>query len=292
MMKLDDMIEAARLVLVEQSYMDLSNPECSYDLLAFDADSVKVLVDEDEEPLCIAVGDGTHWLGSCFLLHRPPVALFDIIEDLENLDNSKCEVYQEKREDIRAAIREYYSLQLLASSTPALEDLTMNRVHLLKELINEYASQLTGESCLDCCCGSGVGSKVLREMGFDPLAFDNDVALLVRGFHTDRLDPKKTCCIDATDLSFLLDEAEQKSGFDLAFGFMVGEINNFNQNIWDDIVDQIFSVSRCAFLTVGTESEARLLGEWAQDSGKSVTIHENTRDMLYDRWVCIARNSE
>ena len=284
-MKLENMNEVTRLVLVEQSYMDLADEQCSYDLLAFSAKQAKVLIDEEENPLCIAIGDDSSgWLGTCFLLHDPPTPLFEMLEEME------CDIYQEPRYKIEAAIREYYSLQLLASVTPALEDLNENRVHLLRDLLHEYSSHLIGNSCLDCCCGSGVGSLVLREMGWNPLSFDNDDTLLTRGFVSKRLDPSQTLCIDATMLSDFLDI--QEGGVDLAFAFMVGEINNFSQNIWDDILDQIFFVSRRAFLTVGTEKEVRLIEKWALDAGKEVIVHENPRDILYDRWICIATNSE
>jgi len=284
-MKLEDMIEATRLVLVEQSYIDLAYEQCSYDLLAFSANHARVLIDEDENPLCIAISDDDDaWLGTCFLLHDPPVPL------LEMLENMDCEIYQELRDEIIPSIREYFSLRLLSSVTPALDDLNENRVQLLRELLLEYTEQLTGESCLDCCCGSGVGSLVLHEMGWNPISFDNDEALLVRGFVSKRLDPTHTLCIDATQLCDLLDIPED--GVDLAFGFMVGEINNFSQNIWDEILDQIFFISKCAFLTMGTEKEARLIEEWAEDAGKDVIVRENPRDILYDRWICIVRNSE
>ncbi|MCL2460464.1 MAG: hypothetical protein FWF19_03850 [Euryarchaeota archaeon] len=284
-MKLEDMIEAARLVLVEQSYMDLAYDQCSYDLLAFSGDLARILIDEDENPLCIAISDDSSaWLGTCFLLHDPPVPLLEMVEGMD------CEIYQEPRDEIIASIREYFSLQLLTSTTPALEDLNENRVQLLRELLLEYAEELTGESCLDCCCGSGVGSHVLHEMGWNPISFDNDETLLVRGFVSGRLHPAHTLCIDATKLCDLLDIPE--NGVNLAFGFMVGEINNFSQNMWDEILDQVFFLSTCAFLTVGTEKEARFIEEWAQDAGKDVTVRENFRDILYDRWVCIVRNAE
>ena len=284
-MKLEDMNEATRLVLVEQSYMELADEQCSYDLLAFSAKQAKVLIDEEENPLCIAIGDeSSGWLGTCFLLHDPPIPLFEMLEEME------CEIYQEPRDKIRAAIREYYSLQLLASVTPALDDLNENRVQLVRDLLHEYSVHLIGSSCLDCCCGSGVGSLVLREMGWNPISFDNDEALLTRGFVSQRLDPSKTLCIDATKLCDLLDIPE--GGIDLAFAFMVGEINNFSQNIWDDILDQIFFLSKRAFLTVGTEKEAKLIEKWAMDAGKEVIVQENPRDILYDRWICIVWNSE
>jgi hypothetical protein len=284
-MKLEDMIEATRLVLVEQSYMDLAAEQCSYELLAFSAKQTKILIDEEENSLCIAIGDDSSgWLGTCFLLHAPPIPLFEMLEEME------CEVYQEPRNKIEAAIREYYSVHLLASVTPALEDLNENRVQLLRDLLHEYAEHLIGSSCLDCCCGSGVGSLVLREMGWNPISFDNDEALLARGFVSKRLDPSQTLCIDATKLCDFIDIPEK--GVDLAFAFMVGEINNFSQNIWDDILDQIFFLSTRAFLTVGTEEEARLIEEWAADAEKEVIVRENTRDILYDRWVCIVWDVE
>ena len=283
--KLEDMIEAARLVLVEQSYMDLGYDQCSYDLLAFSGELARLLIDEDENPLCIAISDdGSAWFGTCFLLHDPPVSLLEMLESMD------CEIYQEPRDKIIASIREYFSLRLLTSTTPALEDLNESRVQLLRELLLEYTEQLTGESCLDCCCGSGVGSHVLRKLGWNPLSFDNDEALLASGFVSRRLDPAHTLCIDATQLCDLLDIPE--NGVDLAFGFMIGEINNFSQDIWDEILDQVFFLSKCAFLTVGTEKEARIIEKWAQNAGKDVTVRENPRDMLYDRWICIVRNSE
>ncbi|MDR2854624.1 MAG: hypothetical protein LBV40_00475 [Methanomicrobiales archaeon] len=284
-MKLEDMIEVTHLVLVEQSYMDLADERCSYDLLAFSAEQAKVLVDEEENPLYIAIGDDSSgWLGTGFLLHAPPLPLLEMLEEME------CEVFQEPRDKIKAAMCEYFSSHLLASVTPALEDLNENRVQLLRDLLFEYAEHLIGSSCLDCCCGSGVGSLVLREMGWNPLSFDNDEALLTRGFVSKRLEPSQTFCIDATKLCDFIDIPER--GVDLAFGFMVGEINNFSQGVWDDILDQIFFLSKRAFLTVGTEKEARLIEEWALDAGKEVLVHENPRDILYDRWVCVVWNSE
>jgi hypothetical protein len=139
-----------------------------------------------------------------------------------------------------------------------------------------------GKPCIDCCCGSGVGSLVLREQGYAPLSYDNDPALLARGLAGHRLLPEETMCLDATIASAYLDRVP------LGIGVMMGEINTFSQDMWQQIAAEFFTIASEALITVGTETEAQLVKNWGETAGRVVEIWENRSDPFYDHWICVA----
>jgi hypothetical protein len=70
---------------------------------------------------------------------------------------------------------------------------------------------------------------------------------------------------------------------------MMGEINDFTRDMWEQIVSGLFLISENTLITVGTESEARLIRQWGEDMERAVEISENTADPIYDRWVCTSK---
>jgi hypothetical protein len=121
----------------------------------------------------------------------------------------------------------------------------------------------------------------MKESGLNPLSYDNDDALLVLGLKEKRLSAERTMWIDGTMLDQYL-----TAPVDYAFGFMLGEIQPFNQDIWAGIVRAISAVSERILLTVGTEPEAKIISGWLHEAGMEHEIWENERDHIYDRWVC------
>jgi len=236
-----------------------------------------LLINEREEPIAAALKDEKGWKACSFTMRRPTDTLFDRLEQIDN------EIYQEKQSEWEAAVREYFSLKMMMKVSPSVEDFSTDRKEKLRELVREtWRGEKTGP-CLDACCGSGMGSAVLRNIGMLPLAFDNDPSLLSRGLTAGRLLPEQTMWIDAGRASQYL----KPVGHGVLL--MAGEITRFNSPIWKSITFQTLDLTTRTIITTGTEREARLLEGWCLENGREVRMFENYRDPFYDRWVCDVR---
>ena len=51
----------------------------------------------------------------------------------------------------------------------------------------------------------------------------------------------------------------------------------------------LFLISEKTLITVGTESEARLIQQWGEDMERTVEVMENPADPIYDLWVCTSK---
>jgi hypothetical protein len=67
---------------------------------------------------------------------------------------------------------------------------------------------------------------------------------------------------------------------------MMGEINSFTEEAWENITAELLGLVQDALITVGTEREARRVEGWCKASGHRAEVTENRRDEFYDRWVC------
>jgi hypothetical protein len=237
----------------------------------------RFLLDEKEDPLCLAFRNERGWVAASFLYRNPSVGLIEKFEDLNG------QIFQEDRAEWTAAMREYFSTMLAAATAPAIEDLNPVRRGILTEVISKAWGKGEGRTCTDCCCGSGVGSLVLRDLGYAPLSFDNDASLLSRGLATGRLLPQGTMQLDAMMASRYIEPVP------LGIGIMMGEINDFSREMWERIVQELFLISEETLITVGTEPEAHLIRAWGEEMERTVDVSENISDPIYDRWVCIAK---
>jgi hypothetical protein len=271
-----EFFEADEVRLVEPLFSDLCYKEMDELLLKIPATRSRILIDENEEVLSVGLeaADGTIQVSS-FHLRTPSDMLITRLEDLDG------DIFQVSRREFEDSIRKYYSDNLISTSVVTPEDLNPERLPITRDLISSVIGDETDLRCLDCCCGTGIGTYLMREMGLNPLSYDNDDALLARGFTEGRLLPEKTMWIDGRLLDAYLTEP-----VDCAFGFMFGELQSFNQDIWSDIVSAICAVSEHVLITVGTEQEAGIIKEWLKTGGKEPEIWENERDPIYDRWVC------
>jgi len=118
------------------------------------------------------------------------------------------------------------------------------------------------------------------EREISPLAYDNDPSLLSLGISRRRLIPERTMCIDGTLVNHYCMGAQG------GLGLMFGEINAYNKGTWEEITDALLDLTEFCLITVGTELEARLIQSWTEGRGFHAQISENTRDPIYDRWVC------
>jgi hypothetical protein len=276
-MKAAEILELENLAFVEPSYSALTDPAYTDLLATGEWDDGRLLIDEHEEPLVVAFHEPDGWIAGSFLCRPPSVA---VIEQFENVNG---EIFQDNRAVWVTAVREYFSEKLIWEVSPAMEDLNPARHDILSDIIASVWGAGTGEPCIDCCCGSGVGSLVLREQGYSPVSYDNDPALLARGLAGHRLMPGETICIDATIASAYLDRVP------LGISVMMGEINTFSQEMWQQITAEFFAVTEESLITVGTEPEAQVVKSWGENVGRLVEIRESTGDPFYDHWVCIAR---
>jgi hypothetical protein len=275
-MRADEILGVEDLVFVEPQFSMLPDPRYNATLALAGGEEGRLLLDENEEPLALAFKNGNCWVTGSFLYRNPTASL---IEKFENLNG---EIYQEDRVLWAAAVREYFSLALKGEVTPAIEDLNPARRGILNNLIAGFWKEGRGETCIDACCGSGVGSLVLRDLGFAPLSYDNDGALLSLGLTTGRLLPEETMWLDATRISHYTTPVPK------GIGIMMGEINTFSDEMWHQIVGELFAVTRETLITVGTEPEAKLVKSWGEELGRKVEVTENPADPIYDIWVCRA----
>lgn len=272
-------LEVDEITFIEPSFAALTDSLYT-DLLARDnADEGRMLVDENSDPIAVAFHESAGWIAGSFLCRHPNVALIDAFEQVNG------EIYQEDRVVWAAAVREYFSLRLAAEVPAAIEDLNPARKGILADVIKGVWGTGSNETCIDCGCGSGVGSLVLRELGYTPLSYDNDASLLTLGIQKGRLLPEETMCIDATQVSAYTQAVPR------GIGIMMGEINSFSEDMWHQIAAGLFSVTGETLITVGTEPEAFRIREWGNEAGRSVEIRENPGDAFYDHWVCVARKA-
>ena len=259
---------------IEPGFAALTDNTFNALLASTASDEGRLLVDEHEEPLALAFHGPDGWLAGSFLCRNPTVDLIELFESVNG------EIFQEERAVWAGAVREYFSNALIAKIPPSMDDLNPKRHGILKNFIASVWGTSRHEPCIDCCCGSGVGSLVLRDLGFTPLSYDNDESLLSRGLTEKRLLPKETMWIDATIASRYVEPVPK------GVAIMAGEFNSFNQEMWERIIGELCSITRETLVTVGTEKEAMLVQEWQMAMDRSVTVKENPADPLYDRWVC------
>jgi hypothetical protein len=265
-------IDAVRFI--EPGFANLTDSGYNAGLAGITADEGRLLLDEHEEPLAVAFHGQNGWVAGSFLCRNPSVPVIELFESVNG------ELFQEERTVWSGAVREYFSDALVANVPPSIDDLNPLRHGILKGLIAGVWGEGHGMTCIDCCCGSGVGSAVLRDLGFAPISYDNDESLLSRGLTEKRLLPDETMWIDGTIASEYIEPAPK------GIVIMAGEFNTFNQEMWERIVRELCSITLDTLVTVGTEKEAELIQEWGRAIDRRVDVTENPADPIYDRWVC------
>ena len=265
-------VDAVRFI--EPDFAALTDSRFNAGLAETRADEGRLLLDEHENPVALAFHAPDGWVAGSFLCRNPSVALIELFESVNG------DLFQEDRAVWTQAVREYYCSALKDEVPPSIDDLNPKRRGILTTLLRNIWGEGHGETCIDCCCGSGVGSLVLRDLGFAPVSYDNDESLLSRGLMEGRLLPGEMMWIDATIASKYVAPAPK------GVIIMAGEFNTFNQDMWERIVGELCSITHDTLITVGTEKETMLIREWGSALDRSVNVKENPADPIYDRWVC------
>jgi hypothetical protein len=156
---------------------------------------------------------------------------------------------------------------------------------MIEGLFNDLKLKKCGKTALDFCCGSGVATSVLSAMDYETLSFDYDAGLISLGIQQKRLTPESTMCIDGADASLFCEPA------DLGIGLMLGDITNFNADMWENIVYELFSLSKLSVISVASGPEIEKVAQWCQDAGRKPEIIQNDKDPIYDAWVCYSEEN-
>jgi hypothetical protein len=252
-------------------------PDETFTVMLLDEEAIecRLIIDENEWPISLALRTGKGWKATNFVLRGPTLEAVERFEELEG------EIVMTTQKDWMRATREYYSLKLMQTVPPTVESHSPQRMNTVRALLTEVWGDREGATCLDCGCGSGMGSMVLREMGIEPVAYDNDDTLLSLGLGRGRLLPPETMLIDATLARYYVPPAE------LGMALMAGTINDFTSLIWKAILHELMDLSAETLITVESAKEAELVRLWGVGEGKKVKVFENKQDAFYDRWACL-----
>ncbi len=275
-MLIEEIFEVPGIQCIEPVFAEITDHYYTEELLSVPAEEARLLIDENECPIALALREDTSWLAGSFVCRPLSGAV------LSRFEESGGDIYQEDASRYKDALREYFSLKLLDEVPPATEDTRPERKEMVVSLISDNWGTLDDASCVDCCCGSGVISEAVRDCGGHPCGYDNDPALIALGLQTKRLHPHQVMHIDASRA------ADYITPVTYGVGCMLGDITAFNAGMWEDIVSELLVLSEKTLITTVTEPEIRRVEEWCTSQGRTCDVIESERDPIYDRWVCIS----
>lgn len=276
MKSLEEMIEVEELRFIEPDYASLVNngePAVLICEAKPAAGGARILLDEEGNPLLFAVKNDDVWFATSWMFRDPTPAELALFEAADG------DMYEEPRAEVEAALRAYFAQIIIEEIPPTREDITEERIDKIRSLVREKFGESVSGICIDACCGSGIGSQVMREIGASPIAYDNDAELLSLGFKNGRLKPEEAVCIDGRTASAYMPDAE------FGLGIMFGQMYQYTKELWQPIVEELAGITEKTLITVATEEEAKWVQEWAAGVGRYLEISENDRDPIYDRWV-------
>ncbi len=205
-------------------------------------------------------------------------------------------VYKTTRDKFTAALMEYYSRSLvdrqlcedcISEKEPYGMVYIKSRNKKLNELVRKF--ELKGDM-LEICCGNGMSTLPLHDMGYNPITIDIDKCQICQGLEHNVLKPERTVVMDATRLS----EFFPAGRFDTIVGFMLGTIYGFNKGIWEKMMHdsvKLLKPGGMILLSVNKKEEMDILNE-ALTGLVSGEMIDNTDDMgIYDQWVYVGYKS-
>ena len=275
-MLIDDIFEVQELVCVENVFADITEDYYTEELLSLPAEEARLLIDENEYPIALALRNEDSWVCGSFVCRPPSRAVLSVFENVGG------DIYQENASRYMDSLREYFSLKLQSEVPQAAEDTRPERKGMVSSLIGEIWGSFNDAVCIDCCCGSGVVSEAIADCGGRPCAYDNDPSLIALGLRSGRLSPSQVMHIDATRAGDYIEPV----GYGV--GCMLGDITAFNADMWENIVAELLSLTDNTLITTATEPEIHRVENWCLAEGRTCEIMENVRDPIYDRWVCIS----
>ncbi len=295
-LKIDDEVE---IFLAEESLADLISLPVTSEILESGPDVEELIEivgetvgDEDER------GDGSDWLGVALKLTEPAelwLILTDRYSGFRALDalpprSGSTVVRVEERkfleglvEMLAVSLKEELFCESCPVASPPL--FVPERIENLERFLRPLLPP--GGEVLEICCGSGMATQALKNLGFSPWTEDLDSCEICNALKSGYLDPERAMVLDArlTDRFFPLHH------FDAVVGFMVGLIDDVNWPLWKEI---LLSSSKLAkdlvIYTTYTEREALLVAETLKSAGWFAEVVANSDDLgIYDQWACVGQ---
>ncbi|PHP45338.1 hypothetical protein B6V01_004535 [Methanosarcinales archaeon ex4572_44] len=310
-MKFDELLEIkGHIVVIEPSYQGNLHIKDSLgvlhriasDLSRFDepVTARMVVIEDGEQAYAIGLyspagdedSEGT-WTVFTVVLDAEHQGIFEELLNVitNHVNRTGISIATVERRSFKDAMREYYSLKLMKEmgAYPVNLKFVQNkpRVERIKKLIGElknYSDLSLSGKMIEICCGNGMATAALHELGLEPTCVDNDAYSIVEGLSSRALKPDKTILADATELSRVL--AGEK--FDTAIGFMLGDIDSFNKPMWTQILLETLKVTKSGgnlLFTVRTEPEARFIDEVVSELATGRVTCPDEEETLYDRWI-------
>jgi SAM-dependent methyltransferase len=162
------------------------------------------------------------------------------------------------------------------------------RLQLLFKTKIELFCDLKATEMLEVCCGNGMATVALRELGYNVYAIDNDKCVVCEGLFYGALTKENTLVMDARCLVEY--EIAKYHEFGCVTGFMLGSIYEFNKPDWQKILSEAAEVIGEGILlfTVHKKEEADFIYKTMLDFGIEGEIIDNRDDTsIYDQWAYI-----
>ena len=187
------------------------------------------------------------------------------------LSGGSCECLGGRRSDVVAYSRE-----------------RQQRLKLLfRTKIEPYYNLDSGET-LEICCGNGMATVVLRDMGYDVFALDSDKCAVCEGLFHGALQREQTAVLDARHLSEY--EFDRYHEFRSVVGFMLGAIYEFNKTDWRKILSQAVGIINDGLFlfTVQKKEEVDFIEKTMQGFDiKGQVLDNRDAASIYDQWVYV-----
>jgi hypothetical protein len=162
------------------------------------------------------------------------------------------------------------------------------RLQLLFKTKIDLLFDLDAAEMLEICCGNGMATAALRDLGYNVYALDNDKCAVCEGLFHGALRASSTAVLDVRHLSEY--EFAQYHDFRCVVGFMLGAIYEFNKTDWQKILSEAAAIINegLFLLTVHKKEEIDFIHKTMQDLGIKGQVVDNRDDTsIYDQWVYI-----
>jgi SAM-dependent methyltransferase len=160
------------------------------------------------------------------------------------------------------------------------------RLQLFLKTKIELSYDLNAGEMLEVCCGNGMATAALRELGYNVYAIDNDKCAVCEGLFYGALAKENTLVMDAR---YLVEyELAKYHEFRYVAGFMLGAIYEFNKPDWQKILSETAEVISEGLLlfTAQKKEEVDFIYKTMLDFGIEGEIIDNRDDTsIYDQWA-------
>jgi hypothetical protein len=304
-MRLNDLLKSDNISLVGSSYAALKEIEFSKYILQemrnqqFEA--VALLVSKNSNRIMGIAFKDKFWTLVTDVVNMDPEFDKRALDFFERVQCSKKMTFYLTRSELHDAVLFILSTALLngincecatrqRSYALAYSVERQERIRFLFKTKLELMCDFSNYKILEICCGNGMGTAVLRALGYHVFALDNDKCSICEGLYHGALEMDQTVVLDASTLSQY--EFFNSQNFSCVIGFMLGSIYEFNKCTWQEILAETVSIfNRSVFIfTVHRKEEVDFIYDAMTNLGLEGEILDNRDSIgIYDQWVYIGK---